>query len=541
MLKVLIADDEIHICRLIYRLINWKALSLQCVGIVNNGQELYEKALETDPDIIITDIRMPILDGLALIGMLQKEKPAIRYIIISGYHSFDYAHQAIKYGVSDFLTKPINEQELQNTLLHVCQEVLRSSKDQSAIAEFEKLSTKYQSLSINMRRQLLADVVSNRFSYKSDLAQVSERYCCEFQPGYYRMVKLHLDMQNAMDFFNGTLLLQLANLLKRDLQNECHEFCEYEHKNSVYILLNYAREKQAEINSRLKQSFTVLLDTIKSFPYYMITMGVGDAVETVEELELSYKQCVLFVRSRTILGNNRLISHDDVPLVGANAPYPDNEMLCKRLANHIELHDKCSFLGDLSDHLQQGQTLLQAYPYRCYDWHKKLLKRLVSLLVKQGVLKKNEVQLEAMFHEIDIKFTIDDIQQYIKDAMAKILDRFYETLHHMDIKTIQTAKKYIEENYAAKLDLNTVSQQVYLSPAYFGIIFKRETGKNFSEYVTEVRIQKAKELLKNIQYHISEIAQMVGYRDIRHFKNMFKRIVGITPTEYRRIHHFKNK
>ena len=159
MLKLLIVDDEINICRLISKLVNWDLLELENAGTAYDGQSALTLAETEKPDIVLTDIRMPNDDGLNFIRKCTQILPDTLFIIISGYHSFEYAKQAIKYGVFDFLTKPINQDDLNSTLFRACHTILKRQRDEQALAHFETITARYHSLSSNSRKELLNSLI----------------------------------------------------------------------------------------------------------------------------------------------------------------------------------------------------------------------------------------------------------------------------------------------------------------------------------------------------------------------------------------------
>lgn len=537
MLKILIADDEQNVCKLLHSLINWDGLRLACAGMTVNGEEAYRMALETRPDIIITDIRMPVIDGLEMIRLVKEAGLASKFIIVSGYHSFDYAHQAIKYGVSDFLTKPINGEELHNTLLRLCREVLTSQQNDQALAELEFLNSRLANLSQVLRHQFVAELSAGKELPKQGLDAVNENYMYHFSPGLFCVAAIYLDLRDPSDSYYRTIVSQMAHIVRDDLLICCCDIEVLEQERCIFAFANYSADKQAEFMARLNNSYSHLRELIKPYPFYAVTVGVSKPVTSLEAVGEAMRQAELCIKSRVTMGTGQIIRFESLPKAD-QAVLP----LCKEawdeIGREISLRNAAGVLAGFERLYSESLPQLSLAAYRAADWFYACFDRLATAIVEAGfpcpepliAEKRQELKNASSLQEL-----ADTCIALINESFAL----YEEEMQRSNTHTIQVAKQYIAENYGGKLELEAVAKQVYLSPAYFGILFKRETGQNFTDYLIRVRVEKAKQLLGNMELSIAEISTVVGYRDVRHFVKVFKREVSVTPAEYRKIRHFR--
>jgi len=194
MIKAIIADDEIRVCQLIKNLINWDVIGIEIVGEADNGITAYDLICNKNPDIVITDIRMPGLDGLALIKKVRETKPKTSFIIISGHKHFEYAQNAVKYGVEEYLLKPINKEELTNILIKLRDRLLENSE---RLEDDKKIKTQLASSTDKLRKQLLANVmVDSDVLIIEDLEKINTEYQFSFKSGCFQAIALKLDKRN---------------------------------------------------------------------------------------------------------------------------------------------------------------------------------------------------------------------------------------------------------------------------------------------------------------------------------------------------------
>lgn len=540
MLKMLIVDDELNICRLIMKLIDWEVLELQCIGIAHDGQEAFRLASESEPDIVLTDIRMPHDSGLEFIQKYAQYAPQTIFIIISGYHSFEYAKQAIKLGVFDFLTKPLNREDLNNTLFRACHTVIKNREDQNALAHFEKIAERFHHISSNVRKEFMTNLTHGTDMRFKSITEVNTAYNFNFQNGYFQFGTICLDTSARNENYSSTLFDRIEDFFHDDLAVHCCEN-EFIHTRKQFIfLLNYSLANRHKIFAQFREFIVDIQDFIAQNSVYYITLCLGKAYTDVGRLTDSWKESQFCQNGRAVLGVNRILYYpkhfpEQLP---AFPDFPESSSFWFNIRKSIELQNREQTLQYCRELIRSMDSFFQTYPHTAYTWYEICLKNL-RMIFKEMRFSENTPERSGQdFPDVLYScFRISQMTSLLSDYITQTFDLYEKSLQNSDSKIIQTVKAYIHDHYQEKLELEDTAGQVYLSPSYLGIVFKQQTGQNYTDYVTDVRMEKAKEFLRNIDLTISEVAFAVGYKDVRYFSKIFKKKIGITPKEYRKLTH----
>jgi two-component system, response regulator YesN len=532
MRTVLIVDDELNICHLVQHLIDWDSLNLQCIGLITNCSDAYDIAIEKQPDIIITDIQMPGMTGLDLIEKLQSRGSKSKFIIFTGYKTFDYAYKAIKFGCNDFLLKPISKTELNDSLSSICQ-----SFNQSKNADHNSA----QNPNTTLRRHLLNNIAHNEIPRKiTTLSKLNSSFAYDFKDLPLQIGIFWLSRGSFPDGFRNNILHKIARLMHVQIRPFCQEFEMMNCQGDILMILNYTEGAVAEILPVFLQKISVILEP---YPFLHYVFGLGESVYDPTGLISSYKTARHAIESRVFMGYNCLIDANTTVLYTDSAEPPSNIYVWKEIDIALDILDRQRLADAIVLLCHQSMDYFKQCPSMIYDWYKStaqsILKRLTENHIDyQQIIKQNTEQVYA---SIENCMDIDALTKCLKDFFLSTMEQYINVKKIDDIKTIQIAKTYIRENFYRQLELDDIANQVYLSPAYFGMLFKKETGMTFTNYILEKRMQKAKEYLQDLKYSINEIAGMVGYKDTKYFSRQFKKYVGINPAQYRNIHHFQYK
>ena len=226
-MKVLIADDEIKVCRLIQHLVDWDALEMDIVGFANDGKTAYESICEKKPDIVITDIRMPVYDGLELIRRAKEVNPEINFIVISGYSQFEYAQQAIKYGVKDYLLKPLKKRELENSLTEIKEShesLIKSTRIRNEMESIIEASREH--IRENFLMKTLQNSATNPLKADMSLEQLNEQYGCKFHKGFFTAVRVRPFFSKNSDKSAGDSEEFVMNKIHQMVKEKLEIYCE---------------------------------------------------------------------------------------------------------------------------------------------------------------------------------------------------------------------------------------------------------------------------------------------------------------------------
>lgn len=533
MLKVVIADDEERVCQLIQYLVDWKTLEMEVVATVHNGADALAAIEQYHPHIVITDIKMPGISGLELIEASLKRNPELEYIVISGYKSFEYAKRAIQYGVSNYLLKPIDQEELNRTLREI-RESIREKREQ--LSNGKKLKEFEEKHAANRRRAFIEAIIFNKdIGRDANLEEINREYCFHFQSGYFQTVVLKIDGLHEQTQENK---LYVENTVGREIGKvlaDCYEMTYIVHEEIFCVIINYP-SRDYRISEKLKELLNSLLvqkDILKDF---QVTIGMGEEGVTPQVLFKGIKSAKKAIDQRLILGTNRVIQGQ----YKSTNDFIDKELVS--VFNHdfteaIEIQD----LGKMLEAIYELEEGIMADPgvtgYLIYQMCKEVVNVYLFALQKYSFPVQIIDNLFDKFHvEIHNYGSAKETFQYLRQVISETFERLKDEKDSQDKKPIKLAKQFIAENLEKPISLEIVSDKVGFNTAYFSTLFKRETGYNFSEYLFNCRVEKAKELLRDTNLSVAEICQKVGYNDVKHFTKKFTKFASLKPNEYRKLY-----
>ena len=528
--QVLIIDDEIRIGLLIKKLIHWDEIGLEFMDVVDNGEIAINNIRKGKyPDIVITDIRMPKIDGLQFISMTKDIGCNIKYIVISGYKEFEYAHRAMQYGVENYLLKPVNENELNKDLKKIVDELNIQRKAEEEQKALQEVVTESRHI---IKREFLKNIIEAEVSTEPMDSVVS------LQGEIYRGIDIKLDYTDysKKDEKQDMLMVtRIEEIVEQILENVVEEvlICKKENLH-IYCLFNYDVSKTKKIKGCINKILSDIQEQLLGFEQYEVTIGVGTEKSEFGEIRFSIKEANRAIGNRIRQGVGRLIYAESIET---------DTLLDKEYLTHSEKENikKC-----LESYSVEILEMLINTMYRDYltneekDFSECYLKakEIVDYFFDQFDVKQDEIK--AMRKEIQEGcqhcYTLGKLKKYLQQSLGDFLNESCESLKEESTKPVRQARKYIEEHYAEKIVLEDIAKLVNLNPVYFSVLFKKECGINISTYLLDVRMEKAKEFLQNSNDTISAIGERVGYKDTRYFSQTFAKYVGIKPMLYRKLH-----
>lgn len=313
MIRVIIADDEEKVCRLIYSIIDWESIGMEIVGIANNGLEALNYVQTLSPDILITDIRMPGYDGIELIKFAKEKRANLETIIISGYRHFEYAQDAIKFGVSDYLVKPIKKEELLNALNKIKSNYLLRYEQ---ISKEEELTLKMHNDIERLRSGLFTECMfgTKNILLDSNISSINEIYHFSFKEGLFRIIAVKIDCIYKEEFDNSIKILQdkIQQIIYSQMLNNCIDLEIYNNDSVIYILMNYSEDNVKVIHKQIgivSRNVLIQKDLFRLFDFTVIT---GKEVSDIRKLKESYLTVLCEIHQRLIVGTGKLI--EGIPL-----------------------------------------------------------------------------------------------------------------------------------------------------------------------------------------------------------------------------------
>lgn len=532
--KVLIADDEEKICQLIEKLIDWQALGMEVVGVANNGIEALEKIETLAPNVVVTDIRMPGYDGLDLVKRTRDLGLGVEFVIISGYRHFEYAQTAIKFGVSDYLLKPIRKNELTETLQKI-KERYEEKNEQLTYEERVRLAMKSN---VEQLRTTWFSNVLYRERREQDnrcLNEINEQYYYRMQPGCFQIVCVKFDGGSMHEEKNLEFLTdkttQAATQMLASLVYDWELYVENSH---IYLLLNYQEEEKKAIRRQCKSMLNELALLESILEGTRVTIGFGTAVEDIAKLRLSLRSARYLVEQRLVSGTGKLLEgelRDGANLAGDAWFTEFNQAMSLAL----ESLDR----QQIRDCLQKLKTELLGIPDVTGHEVLQMCREVCNLYL--FFMKNHKISLEQNFIErfnqgAEYCASAEELLRYLMKEIAVSYDSAVAGKLQEDNRPIRVAKQYIREHYHRAITLEDVSEVAGFNTTYFSSLFKKETGKTFLEYLSGVRMEQAKVLLKETNKNVASICEEVGYSDVKYFTKGFTKYTGLKPNEYRKLY-----
>lgn len=526
---VLIADDERLICDLLRKIIEWDALNLKLVGVIRNGKDLLEEIIRLKPDIVITDICMPDINGIELIRRIREMGLPCRFIIVSGYRQFEYAHNAMRFDVDDYILKPIDASELNNSLRKTIASLECKSPGGNGA------TTERKGLNHLLIQHLLINIDEEN---ASSLSQLNAKYGTDFCEGTFCVAIIKLDiLEDTIERSkNATALSEsIAQTITTRLNGVCNYLITDASIDSVNILLNYDASAQTVVMDALTDSFHISEHIADLFIGLRMVLAIGNPCDDIRICRHSYDQAMIALWNRICHPMESILYYSHL------STNIDLSFRADALSEYTELLSSIDNL-DL-DALHIGFTALKD----CMVNDENTTRTGVLLLslcapIAEKLSSRLERPTDAHFIENELRqaffaaYSIESLQKGYFDTVLSMAEQLSRESEARLKRPIRQAIEYIDNNYAKPLNLESVAGIVFLSPHYFSNLFVREVGSTFSEYLNHVRINAAKRYLRNTNMTINEIAESVGYADARYFSKVFIKDTGIKPKDYRKFY-----
>jgi two-component system, response regulator YesN len=528
MIKLLIVDDEEEIRSGIRDIIDWESNDICVCGEASNGVEALKLIDELSPDILLIDIRMPVKNGLEVIEAIAERKLSVRSIVLSGYDDFSYAQKSMKFGASDYLLKPCRPQEILDTVLKV-----------KASIELENNKKKvYENLKIHFNKTLpvLKEKYLTRMitPEKKRLDKVQEDFL-DLQIGLelksFAVIVERIDRFSVLCESNNSKDIELFKFAVKNITEEilgAEYKCEvFEYNNDLVTIVNVYNQECISTISALANDIKTNISKLLGFS---VSIGIGRYYEDINNIHLSYNEALKSIEAVFFMGPDSVIKYEDIfDCFESEACYPVNEekeiLQCIKLGNTeklvLALDEFFNALCPeklLKDHLIRSCTALALSLYH--------------LCIEMNIETGNTFSHNFSFlSEIQ---KLENLEQ-LKIKLYKLSETIAEKVNSKKggNKIIDSALKFINENYSSDLSLETVAKNVYITSGYLSLLFKQVVGVNFVDYLHKVRIEKACETLKNFRFKTYEVSSKVGYSDEKYFTQIFKKYTGMTPTQYR--------
>ena len=516
--RVLVVDDEPGIAEGISFIIERLMPECKVVALANDGRQGYEKALLLKPDVIITDIRMPEIDGLEMIHRLKAADFHCRFIILSGYADFDYARSAINLGVQEYITKPVEEDELCLALASACDLVEEERKKKEHEQKMEQAIMGYKLKDILENPQLSSEYMKGYLnslgfstSYKWFLCSIIE----------YNREKTKEKREYFIDNIKEQAELQLGFCGEKIVipYTEASVLTVLAHDEAYRNCSAAMAKLRLELSTRMGST---------------VTIGMGRMYHKAEDIRTSFEEARCALNYKIIKSPGCVILYDQICDLDSKPKLVAAEDI-KRFESCIDNMDDegCKLvLEDIFHKIDQEKDLALAD-----------LQLLSLNLILSGMRKMSFMQIQMNEYMGKNIFSLESIEKFQTTTQLKNwIYNMLKSMNEMIIKNslpekrdvVEEAKEYMKKNFNKNISLNEISERFFINPYYFSQLFKKKTGENYQNYLISLRVNRAKKLLEETDLKIYEICDLVGYADINHFNKIFERIVGVKPSEYKK-------
>ncbi len=509
--------------------IDWTENGFIFCGEAGDGEIAFPMICKEKPDIVITDIKMPFMDGLELSRLIKKEMPDVEIIILSGYEEFEYAKTAISVGVAEYLLKPITGDEL---LSHIKELAGRITERRREKALFEQYRHEMEQGYSKERRDLFDELVTGTKSV-SELMTQADRLGIDITAIVYNIMLLKVSSTRHED----TEFSQSVNYIEQclDKMTEDGKIILFDRDPEGKALL-FKADSEEELNELQNGFIYGINEEFSKFHHLKHFGGIGKPVSRLRELPESFESASRAFAHRYLMDESRIVSCDEIEKKTLEADFHISKVSPKQL-DRTRIKDFLKY-GDASE-----------TRFFCGEFFRGLgMETLGSTLFRQYLAMDAYFCVGEFLDELeqghDELETIDANPESLKDAegtisyVNRIIGQAIEIRDNIALNrydsVIESVKDYICRNYSdEELAISSIAAYVNFSPNHLSMVFRQQTGQTLIKYLTDYRLNKAKEMLKCTSLRSSEISQKCGYKDPHYFSYLFKKTLGVTPTQYR--------
>ena len=534
MYKVLLVDDETLIREAISENIQWEEIGFSFMGACENGKQAMEAIEKEQPDLLLTDINMPFVDGMELTKFVYENYPDTKVIIISGFDEFEYAKNAVKYQVLEYILKPITPMEFTETLLRV-KKMFDERKESQR--DMKKIRSAYVSNLPMVQGRYLHNLLNGTVDY-AKLDEKQEELRLNLSAGCYNTALVEGDSLEPFTSQYANVKDELALFAVYNITAEivASENCgiAFQGTDEKTAIL-FMGDEEESLKIKMKQILPKIHQAMEEFLQIQVTIAVGKSVKRLEELPDSFAKTKSALEYKFMLGGNQIIEAEEYEEIRNSAKHIDIFEWASQMATTIRTN-KIEEISQKTEQFVEQVKLSYVNKNRSFVYVQNLVLSVINLLELPEELEDEIYSQERNFmKQIYECENLDEIEHRLRGTFRYICNLMSNQRDSYGKRQAMLALDYIEKNYAdSSVTLNSVCTALAMSTSYFSSVFKNYTGETFIESLTKKRMEKAKILLEQGNLKTYEIAEAVGFSDAHYFSVAFKKTVGKTPTEYAR-------
>lgn len=533
MLKIMIVDDELYFREALKLSLPWNDLGFEICGEAKNGVDALDRLESLKPDIVLADINMPVMDGLEFAQSVKERGINTKIVILTGYSEFSYAKQAVQLGVQNYLLKPIDEEELSNTLIQIKSVIDRESKIK---IEFDRLKLQAKESMPILKDKLLNELIQGNSILKADEVKRRMEYLkMNIISEYYQVATIEPDYEKTPEWNEDDKQLwkfAVLNITTEILDDFFpHELC-CDNQDRICVIVGYgSNEKDAVelLTARLEQ----IIDVVWMHLKIPITIGVGSITTDIGNISISYKESLIALKNRLTIGSNKVILYSSISDSGLRGNLFTAEHRNQLLMNLRMMNKEAvdTFIGQVFDTIRFKGINPEHIFVICIEMVSVCLEFIAEMGQSfESVFSDSRLNI---IDEIQCKKSLDEMESWVKGLFKHVISHVGKNRSSKASKIIEEVKSYIEKNYHRdSLGIDEMAMNLFVNYGHLCFVFKRETGITINEYLTEFRIKKAKQLIDEGNRLLLDVANRVGYADPNYFGKCFKKYYGLPPSKY---------
>ncbi len=524
---LLLVEDEPALQRKLRHNIVWADYGFDPVLIASNGLEALAILAEQPIQIVVTDVQMPKMNGLELIKEIKRRNYPMKIIVISGFAEFEYAQESIKLNVSDYLLKPFASRRLLEVVLRFQHELRQEQAEKTELNELREQLAKNKEV---LQEKFFIDLLNGNFASGSLADQIDFLGLAELQGQPYQVVVVEIpenQLAGKTEEDKYLLNLQLVQQLQKAFADQPTQQVQINLRRNQMALIVFTPE------TTLPLQLEAVLAQLRVMLNISLSCGLGHPYHDFTDLAVSYKEACTALHYRYLYGLNRVFSINDLNLVNPSYHKIFHLIHHHSIFDNLKIGADGAIQKDLKDLIAElRQTGISPELAKIVAGNLILL---TNITLNELGYNSSEIFGSEYATLIDVSGTesLAELETMLEAFFQRIIRYINTKRLSLNHQLVAEIRKVIDENFATDITLSEMANRYKISPSYLSLLFTERIGKNFSDYLSERRMMRAKELLKHSERKIYEIATEVGYNDSFYFSNCFKKWMGVSPSEYR--------
>ncbi|WP_105613951.1 response regulator [Vallitalea okinawensis] len=534
MYKLMLVDDEYTVRKSVINKIDWNQYGFEIICEAENGKEAYDMFEQHKPDVVITDIKMPYMDGLELSELILEKYPFTKIIVLTGFDEFEYAKKGIDLKISDYILKPISSKELIKVLQQMKEKIDNEIKERR---DLDHLKDHYEKSYPVMKNIFLKAVVNGEYNYE-EINRWLDYYDVDLKGELYLVAVIKIDHYYKE---RKTIDLKKSELKKVALLHMVKEIDEkaqigpyFLENNQVIIIAKSNKKSEIEFIQDYIPKLEEIRQGVEKYLQFTITIGVGHVCKNVLDLHHSLKSAFNAHDYKMVVGNNQVIYINDLE-DHINKRLQLNEIDQKRLVRILKAGTKEEFFlytDQMFNEITRCNAPINEYQIYLLESVTIMIKTAKEINIEMSELTRKNMNIFSILSENN---HLEDIKNELDQVGEKIIEHNMLGRVQSTTRMVSKAKEYVIAHYNdMELNIEKISEYLHYSPNYFSTIFKKETGEAFMNYLLDIRLEAGKELLLTTDMKTFEIALEVGFASPNYFSFCFKKRMGISPSQYKK-------